>query len=106
MNLFLVDAHLKLSDLNAPLLNDVRYKLHALVLQHLLRVLLIELIIVQNLLQQLRVDVRPLPLHHLKQLTVHQLLLYLVLRHRTLAFYVVHHLRCRIQHRRQTHHFL
>jgi hypothetical protein len=66
VNLFLIDAHLMLSDLDAPLLNDITYKLHPLVLQHLLRVLLIEIVIVQYLLQQLRVDVSPLPLYHLK----------------------------------------
>ena len=66
MNLFLIDAHLKLSDLDAPLLDDVADEPHPLVLQHLLRPLLVEVVIIQNLLQQLRVDVQTLPLYHLE----------------------------------------
>lgn len=66
VDFFLIDAHLILSDFDAPLLNDVTDELHPLVLEHLLRHLLIEVIIIQYLLQQLGVDVRPLTLYHLK----------------------------------------
>lgn len=102
VDLFLIDAHLILSDFDAPLLHDVANEAHRLILQQLLRLLLVEVVLSQDLLHQLRVDVRPLAFYHVEGLTVHQLLLDLVLSQAALALYVVHHLSRWIEDRRNS----
>jgi hypothetical protein len=96
VNLLLIDTHLILSYLDAPFFDDVDDELHRLVLEHLLRLLLVEVIVVENLLHQFSVDVRPLALHRLERLAVQQLTLNLILRQVAFVLYVVHHLSSRV----------
>lgn len=99
MYLFLVDAHLMLGDLDAPLFDDVADEPHRLILQQFLRLLLVEVILCEDLLHEFGVDVRALAFDHVEGLTVHQLLLDLVLGQVALALQVVHHRSCGVQHR-------
>lgn len=48
--LFLIDAHLIFCDFDAPLLHDVADEAHRLILQQLLRLLLVEVILCEDLL--------------------------------------------------------
>ena len=102
----LVDSHLVFSNLYAPLLHNVRNELHSLVFQQLLRLLLVEVIIIQNLLHQFGINIGALTFDHVEHLTVQQLFLDLILRQVAFIFDVVDYLRSRVEHRRHWNCFL
>ena len=57
MYLILIDPHLMLGNIHTPLLHQLTYKFHGLILQYLLSMLLIKIILVQQLFHQFSINI-------------------------------------------------